>query len=315
MSVSAVGGAEAIDPFRPLREGRYVDGTVDIASDALRPAPGARHIVRTEHFDLSGRGPELVVRHGLTADTIDEDLTGLLWSELFEPGWVRGADSFERIVTGVVRTTCPDPLDAWTAFYRNTIRRLDECLDEEGHIGDDPDAPGDGCAQGIEGYAPVYARARSLCEGSDSVLELGCCFGFLSLLLAREGVAAIASDVSAGTVGLLSAVAGRLGVGIRTLVADATHVPAASGCADTVLMLHLLEHLDLEQGERAIAEAIRLARERAVIAVPLESDANETFGHVRTIDLEDLDRWGRSTGRPYEVAEDHGGWLTIDCAV
>ncbi|MBO1753911.1 mycofactocin oligosaccharide methyltransferase MftM [Allobranchiibius sp. CTAmp26] len=305
MSVSAVGGAEALDPFRPLREGRYADGTVDIAPESLRPAPGARHIVRTEHFDLSGRGPELIVRHVLTADTIDEDLTGLLWSELFEPGWVRGADSFERIVTGVVRTTCADPLDAWTAFYRNTIRRLDEC------VGDT--FTGSGCPQGIEGYAPVYTRARALC--GDSVLELGCCFGFLSLLLARDGIAATASDVSAGTVGLLSAVAARLGLGIRTLVADATHVPAASGCADTVLMLHLLEHLDDEQGERAIAEALRLARRRAVIAVPLEEDANETFGHVRTIDLADLDDWGRRSGRPYEVAEHHGGWLTIDCSV
>ncbi|NYJ76026.1 mycofactocin oligosaccharide methyltransferase MftM [Allobranchiibius huperziae] len=307
MTVGTVGGADALDPFRPLQNGRYADGTVDIAPEGLRPAPGARHIVRTPHFDLSGRGPELIVRHALNADTVDEDLTGLLWSELFEPGWVRGADSFERIVTGVVRTVAADPLDAWTAFYRNTIRRLDECLD------DTVATRGDGCAQGIEGYAPVYARARTLCKGSGSVIELGCCFGFLSLLLARDGVAAVASDVSPGTVGLLSAVAGRLGLGIRTLVADATHVPAASGCADTVLMLHLLEHLDPEQGERAITEAIRLARERAVIAVPLESDANETFGHVRTIDLADLDRWGRWTGRPYEVAEDHGGWLTIDC--
>ena len=61
-----------------------------------------------------------------------------------------------------------------------------------------------------------------------------------------------------------------------------------------------------------MAEALRLARRRVVVAVPLEDEADETFGHVRTVSLDDLNRWGRSIGRPYDVHELHGGWLVVD---
>lgn len=54
----------------------------------------------------------------------------------------------------------------------------------------------------------------------------------------------IASDLLAGTVGLLRVVAERLGVRIQTLVADAARIPRPDSSVDVVLMVHLLEHLD-----------------------------------------------------------------------
>ena len=63
-----------------------------------------------------------------------------------------------------------------------------------------------------------------------------------------------------------------------------------------------------------IAEAVRLARRRVVVAVPFEPVADESVGHVRVVDRTDLERWGRLTGRPYAVAEHHGGWLLVECA-
>jgi hypothetical protein len=102
------------------------------------------------------------------------------------------------------------------------------------------------------------------------------------------------------------------GLRIETVVADAARYPAPDKSTDNVLAIHLLEHLDEQQGARTIVEAIRLARHRVVVAVPLETEAEETWGHVRTVSLTDLDTWGRASGLPYEVHEHHGGWLVIE---
>ena len=45
---------------------------------------------------------------------------------------------------------------------------------------------------------------------------------------------------------------------------------------------------------------------------PWRTRPDETYGHVRTVSLDDLHRWGRGTGCPYEVHEFHGGWLVVD---
>ena len=105
----------------------------------------------------------------------------------------------------------------------------------------------------------------------------------------------------------------RLGVPAEPpTTADAARFPADDGCADTVLAIHLLEHLEPAHGTQVVAEALRLAARRVVVAVPLEDEADETYGHVRTVTLDDLDRWGRGTGCAYDVHEFHGGWLVVD---
>ena len=120
--------------------------------------------------------------------------------------------------------------------------------------------------------------------------------------------------MSRGTVALLEAIAPRLGVRLGTTTADAARFPGPDGLADTVLAVHLLEHLEPAHGAQVVAEALRLAVRRVVVAVPLEDEANETYGHVRTVSLDDLCRWGRSTGLACDVHEFHGGWLVIDKA-
>jgi hypothetical protein len=32
------------------------------------------------------------------------------------------------------------------------------------------------------------------------------------------------------------------------------------------------------------------------------------------VTLDDLRRWGRATGHPFDVHEHHGGWLVVDVA-
>lgn len=229
----------------------------------------------------------------LSLGTVSNDLAGQIarrWPAI-------GPDEFERRFVQLVEALAPDPLEAWTAFYRNTLTGL---------------AAGGGEPGGtVAEFAPIHARAASLALGDDAV-ELGCCFGFLAVRLASEGCRVTAVDLNPSTVALLRTIAGRLHVPLNALAGDATAVPLATRCADTVYAVHLLEHLPPEAGARAVEEMLRLARRRLVIAVPFEAEPNPTWGHVRTFDLAALAEIGARGELPHEVFEDHGGWLIID---
>lgn len=294
-------------PIDPLAPGRpaYVDDLVRVVrTDGELPRRTLR-TVRTEHFDISHEGGRVAIAHRVPLEEVHAGLAELLSREIFGPGWLRGADVFERIMTGIVLTSADDPLSAWEHFYRTSLRTIEAATD----LADSPSA---GMHGAVAGYAPVYARAEELLVG-DSVVELGSCFGFFSLRQAgtRE-VTAI--DVSAGSIRLLEQVSAQLGTPVEALTADAAHVPLPDGCADTVVALHLLEHLEPQHGWRVVTEAVRLARRRVVIAVPYEDEPEELWGHVRTLTREDLAAYGLRTGLPFAVEEHHGGWLVLDLA-
>lgn len=229
------------------------------------------------------RAADLVVRHALTSSHIGENLvqkiTGMRLSQR----------EFELVMVGLVRSTVADPVEAWATYYRNS---LDDLL------------------TGASDFAPVHERAESLVRGS--VLDLGSCFGFFPLRLALRGVEVTATDLSEGTMTLLRTVAPHLGVTLDVVTADAAGVPVPNESVDTVTALHLLEHVDDALGERIVNEAIRIARQRVVIAVPYESEATACHGHIRTFDDEVLRALGARTGLPFEVDEFHGGWLVLD---
>ena len=183
----------------------------------------------------------------------------------------------------------------WTAFYRNTLAAL--------HDGGEPGGTN-------AGMAPVHDRAAALAVGP-RVVELGCCFGFQSLRLAeRHRVTAV--DLVPATAGLLRRVSTALGTPVAALAGDACALPLADASADTVFAVHLLEHLPRGLDARVLAEMLRVARRRAVIAVPFEDEPARAWGHVRTFDLDDLRALGAATGLPYSVEEHHGGWLVVD---
>jgi len=158
--------------------------------------------------------------------------------------------------------------------------------------------------------APVHDRAAALAVGRH-VVELGCCFGFLSLRLAeRHRVTAV--DLVPGTARLLGDVSTALGTPVATLAGNALAVPLADASADTVFAVHLLEHLPRGLDARVLAEMLRVARRRVVVAVPFEDEPTPAWGHVRTFDGDDLHALGAATGLPYSVEDHHGGWLVVD---
>lgn len=296
-----------IDPFRALVDGRYCDGMVTvITGDAAVSAVDTR-IVRTAHFELWRHGWRLIVRHRLPPAVIDDALTAIINDELFGPGWVTGSEMFERIFTGVVLTSAVTPIDAWLLFYRNSLHRYEAAATTA------PE-PAAAAVDALADFAAIHRHADELIPLDATVLELGCCFGFLSLRLARAaGRTVIASDLSAGTVGLLQVVAGRLGLPLQTLVADAARIPRPDNSVDVVLLVHLLEHLDADHCRRAIDEALRVASRRVIIAVPYEDEPTPAFGHLWTLREDDLRAWGAgTTGWTWSVHEYYGGWLVFD---
>jgi hypothetical protein len=275
-----------LDPLAPAPGGCYRDDLVTVTR--TDPTAGQWHS-RTAHFAIGSADGRLVVRHALGPQPLD-DVAALVADELFTPGWVNGADVFERIVAGIVLSSDDDPLAAWSAFYRASLSALE--------------------SDRADGLLPVWRRAEQLVVGD--VLDLGSCFGLLPLRLSMSR-RVMATDVSAGTCRLLSAVSRALDRPLRVVRCDAAAVPAPDRYADTVLLLHLLEHVDAEHGERILAEAVRLARRRVVVAVPLESEPAPEHGHLRVLTLADLTR--SATAFPAwsaSVEEHHGGWLVLE---
>ncbi len=232
-------------------------------------------------LDADGR-----LRHRVPPEELSNDLAGWIADDLVGPGLIPPS-AFERTFVSVVGS-------AWLPFYRNTLREL-ACGGTPGGTNAD--------------MAPVHDRAADLAVGS--VVELGCCFGFLSLRLVRDGHRVTAVDLSPGTVALLASIAPALKTPLHTLVGDATAVPLADRSADTVLAVHLLEHLPPPLASLVVTEMLRVARRRVIVAVPFEDAPNPTWGHLRTFDRDDLDALGAATGCSYAVDEHHGGWLVI----
>ena len=242
---------------------------------------------------FSHRGNRLVIAHRLSLDTISDDTVVAAVLRLVDAGVLRGQPAFEHAVVELICSVTTDEMTAWAAFYDNSIHEL---------------------RSGTAAFAPVHHRARGLVRGH-TVLEVGSCFGFFALQCAQDGHRVTACDISGGAVELLASAARRRDLDVTAIRADATDLPLANDAVDTVTLIHLLEHLDEHSVDAAIAEALRVARLRVVIAVPFEEHPSEHFGHLLQLTTDDLRRWARRAGQPdAEIAVDHGGWLTLSAA-
>ena len=297
---------QAVDPLASCLPGRYADHLVSVLRTQRPEGPPDRAgpVVRTAHFCLTQRGGRIEVSHWLRPDQLDNDVAGLLDVELFTPGWLSGTEIFERVFTGVVRSCMDDPLLAWCTFYGNTLARIRQCWQAQATADGFTGAP-------INAFAPVYAHALQLIPAG-RVLDVGSCFGFLPLLLAeRPANAVTASDLSGGTMRLLEAVGAARGVRMSTLVCDAARIPVADDWAETVSVIHLLEHMSPEHARAVVGEALRVARRQVVVAVPFEEQPTAAYGHVRAFDLRQLGDLGERTDYRSSVHEHHGGWLVL----
>jgi hypothetical protein len=260
------------------------------------PVHDDRTTLCTSRFCTSRSGGVLHVAHDLRPDELCDDLAELLVSELDEAGVLRGQPEFEAVFTGVVQSAVGNGAQsdaAWLRFYRNTLDRLE---------------------RGAAAFAPVHEHAAALVVGR-TLVDLGSCFGFFPLRMAAAGSDVTATDLSEPTMALLERMCVPLRRPVHTVGCNATDVPLPNGAADTVTVLHLLEHLDTTTANSVLDEALRLARRRVIVAVPFEEVPRACYGHVQRFDadvLHSLADARRSQGLRAGVHEFHGGWLILD---
>ncbi|GAA4819874.1 mycofactocin oligosaccharide methyltransferase MftM [Actinomycetospora corticicola] len=311
VTLTPAAGSLRIDPLAPGHPGRWENGPVvvchlDRAAVPVRLSEGWTPLLRTDRFEVHRLGDRLLVLHRFRPDELDDDVSTFVADELGSV--VVSAPVFERVVTGIVRSTILDPLTAWATFYANSLAVLRHPRTAP-EIGLPPEAS-------LAGFAPVHARALDEVAGS-TVADLGACFGFLPLLMAERGLDVVATDHTPGTMTLLSAVA-RAGVvpaaadRLRTLACDARAVPLRDASVDTVTAIHLLEHLPASESGVIVDEMVRVARRRIVVAVPYEEVPDPVYGHLRRFTPDDLVALGERTGLPYRVDEHHGGWMCAE---
>lgn len=265
-----------------------------------RIGPHVTHVDRTalctNRFCATRHGDVLHVDHDLEPDELSDDLAELLAAELDDAGVLRGQPEFEAVFTGIVRSAVEaggDDDAAWLRFYRNTLVRLED---------------------GSASFAPVHQHAASLVVGR-TLVDLGSCFGFFPLRMASAGFDVTATDLSQSTMALLDRMRVPLRRPLHTLACNAVAVPLPDGVADTVTVLHLLEHLDAATADAVIDEALRLARRRVIVAVPFEDVPRACYGHVQRFDADVLRAMAdarRSLRIEAAVHEFHGGWLIFD---
>lgn len=287
-----------LDPMAPAPRAYWSSAGVRVRRRIGPHRPhAAPDAVCTPRFCALRRDALLTVEHDLSPDELCDELAVLLADQLVDAGALHGQCEFELVFTGIVRTTVDGAVPSWLRFYRNSLKLLET---------------------GATAFAPVHERAAVLTLGS-RLVDLGSCFGFFPLRMSANGFDVTATDLSGPTMQLLELASQRLGRPLRTICADAANVPLQDRYADTVTVLHLIEHLATEQIDAVAHEALRLARCRVVIAVPFEDEPRECYGHRQRFDAAVLARLaGRlryaHPGITTSVHEFHGGWLILDRA-
>lgn len=244
---------------------------------------------------MQRHGRLLTVEHDLAPDELCDELAVMLAEQLVDTGALRGQSEFEMVFTGIVRSTVEGGLPAWLRFYRNSLDQLED---------------------GTAAFAPIHAWAAAHIEGR-RVIDLGSCFGFFPLRLARRGIEVLATDLSDPAMNLLRQVSVQMRRPLTTVTCDAARVPRSAGSADTVTVLHLIEHLPSDAIDAVLDEAVRLARRRVIVAVPFEDEPRECYGHLQRFDLPTLQSMAgevtqRHQGLRVQAYEFHGGWLILD---
>jgi len=242
-----------------------------------------------------------VARVPLQAAPVDADLGDALAAGRHGPV-PADLGEFERRFVALVEAAGPDPDRAWDGFYDRTLARVGAQWDRAGH--------GLGT---VASFTRIWAQAVALQVGG-SALDVGACFGFLPLAwAARPGAPRlVAVDLSPASAALTARQARRLGRAVDVACADGTALPLADRVLDTVLLLHVLEHVDAAISDRLLAEALRVAARRVVVAVPVEVVADPVFGHLQVFDPARLTLVGERTGWSARVFEADGAWLVLD---
>lgn len=277
-------------------------------------------VAQSEHFALYTLDPpaeqtdqpaqaELVIVHNFARTEIDNNLGYYVANELLPLLQLTCQADFEHLVGAIVRSSDIDEQRAWWLFYDNSLAALERAIAQPQSI---PDF--------IWPFGSIYDRVLRMVAGQ-SLLDVGTCFGFLPLIYARRQQHAslpdqtiVGCDLNLALVRLannyvkqdnlphIEFVPGDI------LSPDIMHI----GQFDTVVCLHMIEHLASEQTMPALTNLWQLTGRRLIVGVPIEETPDPRFGHQQVFDLARLNTLGQQLDGSYCTFEHHGGWLVVD---
>jgi SAM-dependent methyltransferase len=286
--------------------------------DRLASYFGARGFVghSTPHFVAlcrAGGDDDVVLLHALNQWTLDEDLAGLLGDELGAEV-LRNTDDYGCAMAAIIASVWPErpALEAWHRYSLNTLDRMRSLLSTDGQYSG---------RSHVQQFAAIYRCVLGYTVGR-SLLDVGTSLGFLPVLAAervpglravgcdsRQEVVACASDLASST---------RTDARVRFLVRNVLDPSfQVLGHFDTVVAIHLIEHLTDEQVATAMANMIGVTTHRLIVAVPYEERTQHLYGHQQRFTAERLHKLGewcvdRLGGGDFWCEDVSGGLLVLD---
>jgi len=270
-----------------------------------RIVAGGYTLHETPHF-LLGRqagAPTLVV-HWFPPQAIDADLGQYFIEELKPLGMLGNPQHFGDVFGAVVGSVFPkDPQRAWHLFGMNTLQRYHDLLITEVPSPSHYDSP-------VDVFASLYRRVCELHVG-ESLLDAGCSFGFLPLVVAERIPIlkkVLGVDIRADAFSVTGAMAEeRHLANVQFAQADLLADNFSSiGCFDTVTVLHVLEHFTEKDMYRVLTHLLEVTSQRLIIAVPYELGEPETaYGHEQLFTPSKLEAVGR-----WYLDQLGTGWMT-----
>jgi SAM-dependent methyltransferase len=307
----------------PFRERAFVAGNVigvngyrvnQVALKQLIAASGYQ-INATPHFMICTKAdlPAIVV-HRFAPQEIDADLGHHFMEELKPLGMLARSQDYGDVFGAVVGSLSPnDPQRAWYLFGTNTLHRYHRllALDSKAPL----------CGSPIDVFSTLYRRVCEFVAG-DSLLDAGCSFGFLPLVVAERvpSLTKVAGvDIQADPFPIIREMAAEQHLtNVQFIQADLLADDFASlGRFATVTALHVLEHFSEVDMYRVLTNLLKVAVQRLIIAVPYESSEPEpVYGHKQLFSrarLEAVGHWCLERSGGQSIYEDcAGGLLLID---
>lgn len=272
----------------------------------------------TEHFVICQQRPsgQTILLHVFGRDEIDADLICFIERELAPFGIITSAQEFGAVLFAVIASPFPAPRNQhriWLHFCLNSLSRLREQISSP--------AQSMPSVSYIAPFAAMYRRVFELCVGQN-YLDVGCSFGFLPVLLTEHVPDAriVGCDNNPDAL--------RFSSDLATATAT-THVTftlrdvlaanfADLGRFDTVVAIHLLEHLPEQELPVALAHLLKITAKRLLIAVPYEEKIQSLYGHHQAFTSEKLHTWGKwcverlGENSRYWCEDLMGGLLVVD---
>jgi 2-polyprenyl-3-methyl-5-hydroxy-6-metoxy-1,4-benzoquinol methylase len=274
-------------------------------------------VSETEHFVICQKpsSHRTILIHSLGQIEINADIIRYIEKELPAFGIIGSEKTFGALLFVVLAATFSAPRDQLTIWRRFCLNTLNSLRDSIGH----PDRITS--TSYIGPFSAIYKRIFELFTGQ-SLLDVGCSFGFLPILLAERypqvPITGCDNNPDAITISTDLAVATNAhSVTFRLLDVLAEDFPKSEDF-DTVTAIHLLEHLTEQNVPVALTHLLQVTDKRLIVAVPYEEEAQGLYGHQQIFTPEKLQYWGnwcieqlKGNGR-YWCEEVMGGMLIID---